>query len=120
MDQKINKLLSLYNDKSITIEEKRSIAVKLIEMGALDNKNTNETVSFVYCNKKYKNIGANETFEMLKESVNERNALNMKLFKISLDVSTKNEQIEKLKSSRNLLAFIIIGNLILKLIQWLI
>ena len=43
MDQKINKLLSLYNDKSITIEEKRSIAVKLIEMGALD-----KFISFYY------------------------------------------------------------------------
>ena len=35
MDKKIEKLLALYKDKSITIEEKRSIAVKLVNMGVL-------------------------------------------------------------------------------------
>lgn len=35
MNTKIQKLISLYKDKSITIEEKRSIAVKLVDMGVL-------------------------------------------------------------------------------------
>jgi|688.fasta_scaffold202545_3 hypothetical protein len=36
---KIQKLLSLYNDKSITIEEKRTIAVKLIDIGYIKPNN---------------------------------------------------------------------------------
>ena len=67
---KIKKLLSLYNDNSITIEEKRSIAVKLVDNGLLESNNNsskiiNETVSFIYNNKKYKDVGVNEVFEML-------------------------------------------------------
>jgi hypothetical protein len=48
MDTKIKKLLALYKDKSITIEEKRSIAVKLVDMGVLevDSGNLKGSVSY--------------------------------------------------------------------------
>jgi len=48
MDKKIEKLLALYKDKSITIEEKRSIAVKLVDMGVLevDSGNLKGSVSY--------------------------------------------------------------------------
>ena len=36
MNDKQKKLLALYNDSSITIEEKRTIAVKLIDLGILE------------------------------------------------------------------------------------
>jgi len=36
MTEKQKKLLAYYNDASITLEEKRSIAVKLIDLGILD------------------------------------------------------------------------------------
>ena len=45
MDKKIEKLLALYKDKSITIEEKRSIAVKLVDMGVLIQTKPNQDES---------------------------------------------------------------------------
>lgn len=123
MDKKIEKLLALYKDKSITIEEKRSIAVKLVDMGVLEggisnsNQMVKEMITFTYDGKKHKDIDIHKLFEMLTILVIEGNLINNKLVKTALEVYTKNEEIDKLKSTRKWLTFFLVINAVIAIIK---
>lgn len=123
MDTKIQKLLSLYKDKSITIEEKRSIAVKLVDMGVLEGKVSNSTqkvkemITFTYDGEKHNNVDVYKLYVMFSQLVVERNGINYKLAKTALEVYSKNEEIDKLKSTRKWLTFFLVINAVIAIIK---
>jgi hypothetical protein len=119
---KIQKLLSLYNDKSITIEEKRTIAVKLIDMDYLlkpksVESKTKDVVSFTYDGKRYEKVNINQLFSMLTDSVTERNEINLKHNKVVSELWVKGEEIDTLKSRCKYLTYGLVFVIIFSIIK---
>lgn len=116
MNDKQKKLLALYNDSSITLEEKRSIAVKLIDLGILEYsapKNAEvekEYVSYTINGIRQKK-DVNEMFELYRltnihlDEVNHRLKLSTKK---SAELQSKLEYETKIKSRLKLIFILLI------------
>lgn len=95
MNDKMIKLIALYNDKAISIEEKHTIAVKLIDMKMLEeppqSQSSEKTAEFRIGGVRYsKNI--RELFDLFKTEFEQRQELETK-YRVIRDLNADTNEI---------------------------
>ena len=73
MNDRQKKLFALYNDSSITLEEKRSIAVKLIDLGILEYSVPKKEVAEKYIEYNYNGLRYKQDINSLFKSYQKLN-----------------------------------------------
>ena len=112
MNDKQKKLLALYNDSSITIEEKRTIAVKLIDLGILEysapKKEYENNYFFEYKREALINIENVKLIEFIKNQYSNLTDESRKLFKEKQNLEQELEYETKIKSRLKLIFILLI------------
>lgn len=100
MNAKLDKLISFYKDKSISQEEKRTVAIKIVDnllASGFKNETKSETKNFILDGKKYENVGINIVYDLFKKHVRTSNIFLNENVRLEYKLKEKSKEIEKLE-----------------------